>query len=125
VAVAHGANGASPGLEAKVRPVIGVDDAQHLRRDVLGELRLLAHDEMDSQGRLCLLLVGHAELRRRIGMAVHAPLCQRIVGRYHLDGLGRDEVAAYLAHLPSACETLRKLPSPERRRQAGCLKRTA
>ena len=32
-------------------------------------------------------------------MAVHAPLSQRIVVRYHLDGLARDEVPAYLAHL--------------------------
>jgi len=66
---------------------------------VLEELRLLTNYEMDSQNRLCLLLVGQAELRRRIGMAVHAPLSQRIVVRYHLDGLTRDELPNYLAHL--------------------------
>jgi type II secretory pathway predicted ATPase ExeA len=40
-----------------------------------------------------------SELRRRIGMAVHAPLSQRIVVRYHLDGLARDELSSYLTHL--------------------------
>ncbi len=86
-------------LEAKIRPVLIVDEAQHLRSDVLEELRLLTNYEMDSQNRLCLLLVGQGELRRRIGMAVHAPLSQRIVVRYHLDGLTRDELPPYLSHL--------------------------
>lgn len=86
-------------LEAKVQPVLVVDEAQHLRSDVLEELRLLTNYEMDSHNRLCLLFVGQAELRRRIGMAVHAALCQRIVVRYHLDGLARDELPKYLAHL--------------------------
>ncbi len=82
-----------------MRPVLVVDEAQHLRSDVLEELRLLTNYEMDSQNRLCLLLVGQAELRRRIGMAVHAPLSQRIVVRYHLDGLTREELSLYLTHL--------------------------
>lgn len=86
-------------LETKVRPVLAVDEAQHLRSDVLEELRLLTNYEMDSQNRLCLLLVGQAELRRRIGMAVHEPLNQRIVVRHHLGGLGREELPSYLQHL--------------------------
>jgi general secretion pathway protein A len=86
-------------LEAKVRPVLIVDDAQYLRSDVLEELRLLTNYEMDSQNRLCLLLVGQAELRRRIAMAVHEALSQRVVVRHHMGGLTRDELALYLAHL--------------------------
>lgn len=86
-------------VEAKVRPVLVVDEAQHLRPDVLEELRLCTNYEMDSQNRLCLLLVGQAELRRRIGMAVHEPLNQRIVVRHHLGGLGREELPLYLQHL--------------------------
>jgi general secretion pathway protein A len=86
-------------LETKVRPVLIVDDAQYLRSDVLEELRLLTNYEMDSQNRLCLLLIGQAELRRRIGMAVHESLNQRITVRYHMPGLARDELGPYLAHL--------------------------
>jgi general secretion pathway protein A len=86
-------------IESKIRPVLIVDEAHHLRNDVLEELRLLTNYEMDSQNRLCLVLVGHAELRRRIAMAVHEALNQRVVVRYHLPGLTRDELPAYLAHL--------------------------
>lgn len=86
-------------LENKIRPVLVVDEAQHLRSDVLEDLRLLTNYEMDSQNRLCLLLVGQVELRRRLSMAVHEPLSQRIVVRHHLAGLSREELPPYLAHL--------------------------
>jgi len=85
-------------LEAKQRPVLIVDEAHHLRNDVLEDLRLLTNYEMDSQNRLCLLLVGLTELRRRLAMAVHESLAQRIVVRHHLAGLRRDEVPEYLTH---------------------------
>jgi general secretion pathway protein A len=65
---------------------------------VLEDLRLLTNYEMDSHNRLCLLLVGLTELRRRLAMAVHESLAQRIVVRLHLAGLTREEVPDYLAH---------------------------
>ena len=53
---------------------------------------------MDSEPRLCLLLVGLSELRRRMAMAVHESPTQRIIVRLHLTGLARYELADYLAH---------------------------
>jgi general secretion pathway protein A len=85
--------------EAKIRPVLIVDEAQHLRTEMLEELRLLTNYQMDSENRLCLLLIGQAELRRRLSMAVHEALCQRIVVRHHLPGLTRDDLPPYLDHL--------------------------
>lgn len=85
-------------LEARQRPVLIVDEAHHLRNEVLEDLRLLTNYQMDSENRLCLLLVGLTELRRRLSMAVHESLAQRIVVRYHLAGLDREEVADYLTH---------------------------
>lgn len=82
----------------RIHPVLVVDEAQHLRPDVLEDLRFLTNYEMDSQNRLCLLLVGQAELRRRLAMSVHEALNQRIVVRHHLTGLTREELPAYLAH---------------------------
>lgn len=38
--------------------VVLVDEAHHLRNDALEDLQLLTNFEMDSQNRLCLLLVG-------------------------------------------------------------------
>jgi general secretion pathway protein A len=86
-------------VEARCRPILVIDEAHHLRSDVLEDLRLLTNYAMDSENRLCLLLIGHPELRRRIGMAAHEALAQRIVVRGHVGGLGRDELAPYLTHL--------------------------
>ena len=62
------------------------------------DLRLLTNYEMDSENRLCLLFVGLTELRRRLSMAIHESLDQRIVMRYHLGGLEREELSEYLTH---------------------------
>ena len=85
--------------EPRVRPILIVDEAHHLRSDVLEDLRLLTNYAMDSQNRLCLLLVGQTELRRRLGMAVHEALNQRVVVRQHVAGLTSDEIGPYLDHL--------------------------
>ncbi|GAB6044376.1 ExeA family protein [Endothiovibrio diazotrophicus] len=85
-------------LEAKQRPVLIIDEAHHLRNDVLEDLRLLTNYAMDSDNRLCLILVGLTELRRRLSMAVHESLSQRIVVRHHLGGLSREELGDYLRH---------------------------
>jgi general secretion pathway protein A len=85
-------------LETKIHPVLVVDEAQHLRNEVLEDLRLLTNYAMDAERRLCILLVGLTELRRRLTMAVHESLTQRIVVRYHLGGLTREELPAYITH---------------------------
>lgn len=82
-----------------MRPVLVVDEAQHVRSDVIEDLRLLTNYDMDSQSRRCLVLVGQVELRRRLAMALHEPLSQRIVVRHHLTGLTRTKLPLYLGHL--------------------------
>ena len=84
--------------EAGQLPVIVIDEAHHLRNDVLEDLRLLTNFSMDAESRLCLILVGLTELRRRLAMAVHESLAQRLVVRHHVAGLERAELDAYLAH---------------------------
>ena len=84
--------------EAKQLPVLIVDEAHHLRNDVLEDLRLLTNFAMDAEQRLCLILVGLTELRRRLAMAMHESLAQRLVVRHHLAGLDRDETDAYVEH---------------------------
>ena len=84
--------------ESKQLPVLIIDEAHHLRNEILEELRLLTNFRMDSENRLCLLLAGLTELRRRLAMSAHESLAQRIVVRFHLGGFGRDEVGAYIEH---------------------------
>jgi type II secretory pathway predicted ATPase ExeA len=85
--------------EARCRPIVVIDEAHHLRSDVLEDLRLLTNYQMDSENRLCLLFVGHPEIRRRLALAAHEALDQRIVVRAHVPGLSRDELEPYLRHL--------------------------
>lgn len=99
-------------LESKIKPVLIIDEAQYLRNEVLENLRLLTNYEMDSQNRLCLLFVGQAELRRRLAMSVHEPLAQRLVVRYHLAGLSKEELAQYLTHRLRLAGTETKLFEP-------------
>ena len=72
---------------------------------------------MDSDNRLCLLLVGLTGLRRRLAMAVHESLAQRLVARHHLRGLDRAELDDYLAHRLrlAGCELPLFKPPPSRR----------
>ena len=84
--------------EAKQQPVLVIDEAHHLRNDVLEDLRLLTNFDMDCAPRLCLLLIGLTELRRRLAMSVHESLAQRLIVRHHLRGLDREELDAYLTH---------------------------
>jgi type II secretory pathway predicted ATPase ExeA len=85
--------------ETRTRAVLILDEAHALRSDVLEEIRLLTNYAMDSQNRLCLLFCGQTELRRRMTMAVHEPLAQRIVVRYQLGPLAAAEMGDYLTHL--------------------------
>jgi len=74
------------------------------RASAFRAIRLLTNYEMDSQNRLCLLFVGLTELRRRLQMSVHESLDQRIVMRYQLGALTREELPDYLTHrLRAAC----------------------
>ncbi len=83
--------------EARCRPILVIDEAHHLRPEVHEDRRLLTNYKMDAENRLCLLLLGQAELRRRLSMAVYEALSQRIVVRYHLAPLTRDELGPYLS----------------------------
>lgn len=84
--------------ENRLRPVLIVDEAHHLRTDILEDIRLLTNYAMDSENRLCVALVGHPELRRRLAMAALDALSQRVVVRAHVRGMTRDEIGPYLDH---------------------------
>ncbi len=84
--------------EAGKLPVLILDEAHHLGNDVLAEFKTLANHRMDSENRLCLLLVGLTELRNRLRMAVHEPLAQRIAVNCHIPALRHEAVGACVGH---------------------------
>jgi general secretion pathway protein A len=82
----------------KQHPILIGDEAQLLPHAALEQLPLLLNFDMDSSHYLTLLLVGQPLLRRTLSLAMHEPLRQRIAVQYHLEGLSREELDAYLAH---------------------------
>jgi type II secretory pathway predicted ATPase ExeA len=81
----------------KQHPILICDEAHLLPHPALEQLPLLLNFDMDSSRYLTLLLVGQPLLRRTLSLQMHEALRQRIGVQYHLEGLTRDELDAYLA----------------------------
>jgi general secretion pathway protein A len=82
----------------RLRPVLVFDEVQLLRNEVLDDLRLLTNFRMDSLNLVTVLLVGQSEFQRKLRFSAHEAFAQRLTLRYHLDGLRRSEVPAFLSH---------------------------
>jgi general secretion pathway protein A len=82
----------------KQHPILILDESQLLGHAALEQLPLLLNFDMDSSRYLTLLLMGQPLLRRTLSLQMHEPLRQRVAVHYHLEGLSRAELTAYLAH---------------------------
>ena len=83
---------------ANRQTVLIVDEAQNLADEVLEMLRLLTNLETDRQKLLKIALLGQSELGSLLKKPELEQINQRITSRYHLQGLSREEVEAYIAH---------------------------
>jgi len=81
-----------------IRPVLWVDEADHLPVATLTELRSLIEFDPAPQPLLSLILSGPPELKTQLEAPALFPLKRRLVVRVALDGLRRDELDAFLAH---------------------------
>lgn len=84
--------------DRSVRPVLWIDEADHLPMATLTELRSLVEFEPAPQPLLSLILSGSPELRSALELPALFPLKRRLVVRVTLDGLRRDELDAFLLH---------------------------
>lgn len=75
-----------------------IDEAQCLAPAVLEQLRLLTNLETSSSKLLQIMLVGQPELRELLADPKLEQLAQRVIARYHLQGLDEAETAAYVLH---------------------------
>jgi type II secretory pathway predicted ATPase ExeA len=80
------------------RPVLWIDEADHLPVATLTELRSLIEFDPAPQPLLSLILSGPPELKTQLEAPELFPLKRRLVVRVALDGLRRDELDAFLAH---------------------------
>lgn len=78
--------------------VLVIDEAQNLSAEVLEHLRLLTNLETDDTKLLQIVLIGQPELRDMLAQPALAQLAQRVIARYHLDALTREETTRYVRH---------------------------
>ena len=80
----------------KKTPVIIVDEAHLLSREMLEEIRFLLNLKMDSYSALALILIGQTELRETLKLQVHQAIAQRVDIRFHLHPMERSETINYV-----------------------------
>jgi len=87
-------------------PVVIVDEAHLLARDMVEEIRFLLNFKMDSQSPMALILAGQTELWEKLRLQSYAAIRQRIDVQCGLGHMDRLQTAEYLkTHLAYAgCE---------------------
>jgi general secretion pathway protein A len=75
-----------------------VDEAQHLRPDVLEQIRLLSNIDTPGGTRLQVLLIGQIDLETLLGRPELRQVQQRVSRRVRLEPLREDQLAAYIDH---------------------------
>jgi type II secretory pathway predicted ATPase ExeA/cell division protein FtsN len=78
--------------------VVAIDEAQHLRPDVLEQIRLLSNMNDERGTLLQIILVGQPELESLLSQPELRQLQQRVTRRFHLEPLNREEVREYIDH---------------------------
>jgi len=79
------------------RTILIIDEAQNLGSDALEHLRMLSNINADKHQILQLILVGQPQLRDLLLAPQLHQFAQRISSDFHLQPLGRDDVANYIA----------------------------
>lgn len=78
--------------------VLIIDEAQNLSTEVLEQMRLLTNLETSQRKLLQIILLGQPELATMLARPELTQLAQRIIARYHLGPLTKQEVTAYVRH---------------------------
>lgn len=79
-----------------LQPVVVVDEAHLLDREMLEEVRFLLNTNMDAQSPMALILVGQSELWDRLQLQSYAAIRQRIDLQCKLTHYDRAEVGTYI-----------------------------
>lgn len=82
----------------KITPFIILDELQLATSNFLSDLHLLFNFSMDAQNPFVLVLCGMPALTVKLSLGHHQPLAQRLIMRYKLPPLTREETKAYIDH---------------------------
>ena len=84
--------------ERKITPVFILDE-MHMAKDAfLQDLAILFNFQMDSINPFILILAGLPHLKTRLSINHHRPLSQRLIMKYEIQPLSKEEVAQYIDH---------------------------
>lgn len=83
-------------VQQNITPIIVIDEAQFLDREVFQEIILLLNFQMDTERRCVLLLSGLPSLSDKLRYATLEPLRQRIISYYHCTGIKANEISLYI-----------------------------
>lgn len=83
-------------LHDRIQPIIIIDDANLLSREILLSFKVLYDFDMDSKDYVALILIGNSDLKIEISKSIYETLKQRIIVNYSFSGLDRDEVKDYV-----------------------------
>src|SRR5690554_6745848 len=79
-----------------IHPVVIVDEAHLLDREMLEEVRFLLNFKMDAQSPMALILVGQTELWDRLKLQSYSAIRQRIDIQFKLGHCDRSQVGEYV-----------------------------
>ena len=79
-----------------LHPVVIVDEAHLLDKEMLEEVRFLLNFKMDAQSPMALILVGQSELWDKFQLQAYAAIRQRIDLQCKLPHLDRAQVGEYI-----------------------------
>ena len=80
------------------RVVLIIDEAQNLNPETMEEIRMLSNLESEKHHLIQMILVGQPELKNKLQQKNLWQLSQRVTVSCHLNGLEKDEVAAYIRY---------------------------
>jgi len=78
--------------------VLIIDEAQNLKPALLEQIRMLSNLETEKDKLLQVMLVGQPELNQILDLHDLRQLRQRVMVRYHISPLDRDEIKDYINH---------------------------
>ena len=81
-----------------LKPVVIIDEAHLLEKEMLEEIRFLLNSQMDSRNPLALILVGQTEIRDKLRRPVYTAIAQRLDLHCHLAHFDEAGTRSYLLH---------------------------
>lgn len=98
--------------DQRITPVFIVDEIHMASSAILDDLRILFNFKMDSANPFVLILAGQPQIRNKLMLTTSYPLKQRIVMRYTMQGLTKDECTDYISNRMKIAGCLREIFTP-------------